>query len=219
MPLLSSPLLLRTHALTLLTTSYLLLSSPITLLNASPTWILGEAMHIRPASFQPSLNPLTKHPLPIDERSREVFALLALVIVVVGVGEFVCAGGLTAPGSLTANESGLGGGSGSKRRLGEEVHTLLSSQSTHLTLAFMHVVTSGALVAWIYLFHSTRNILSSTSTLAASNGLGALLGNQVVFSACLMDMLFWGYIWTVIKDERREALQAVQRLKMDEDDD
>ena len=47
--------------------------------------------------------------------------------------------------------------------------------------------------------------------------IGALVGNQVVFSAGLMDMLFWGYLWTVLREERREILGKVQALREDED--
>ena len=48
MPLLSSYLLITTHALTTLTTSYLLLTRPSIIVSSSPVWVLGESMHIRP---------------------------------------------------------------------------------------------------------------------------------------------------------------------------
>lgn len=51
MALLSSTLLLRTHSLTLLTISFYLLYWPGQLLNATPVWLLGESMSIRPAEF------------------------------------------------------------------------------------------------------------------------------------------------------------------------
>ena len=46
-----------------------------------------------------------------------------------------------------------------------------------------------------------------------------MLANQIVFSASLMDMLFWGYLWTVIRDERREVLGRVQMLREGDDEE
>jgi Increased loss of mitochondrial DNA protein 1 len=213
MPLLPSSLLLRTHSLALLTTSYFLLTAPLTLLNSAPIWILGEAMHVRPAQFQPSINPLTKNSLLIDEGTSELLAVIALVLAAQALIQLVFSSGLTSPSGLKS-----GGRGGSKARLGEELHTTLSSQASHLTLAFVHVAASGLLVAWIYLIHSSRNLLSNSSPMIIPGSLGSILGNQVVFSTALMDMLFWGYLWTVIRDERREVLSAVQRMRADEDE-
>jgi Increased loss of mitochondrial DNA protein 1 len=224
MPLLSSALLLRTHALTLLTTSYFLLTSPLTILQSAPIWILGEAMHLRPALFQPSPNPLTNKPVPLDEEANEILAVLALAIVVFGIGEIVFAGGLSVPEGLSKAGSGsrsvTAGSQGSKARRGEELHTLLSMQSTHLNLAFIHIAVSGVLVAWVYLFHSSRNILTGdrVSVPGVQGSLGQLLGNQVVFSVALMDMLFWGYVWTVIREERREVLGRVGEMRSEDED-
>ena len=218
MAIFSSTLLLRTHALTLLTTCYFLLTSPATLLGSAAVWILGEAMHVRPSQFQPSVNPLTNAPLPIEEETSEVLAVVALVLAISAVTQLIFAGGLTPPAALQSGRSSTN--TGNKARLGEEVHTTIASQSCHLSLAVVHVFSSGLLVAWIYLFHSSRNMLlgAATSARALPGSLGALLGNQVVFSAALMDMLFWGYLWTVIREERREVLTAVQGMRSDEDD-
>ena len=218
MAIFSSSLLLRLHALTLLTASYFLLTSPVTLLGSAAVWILGEAMHVRPSLFQPSVNPLTNSPLPIEEETFEVLAVVALVLAVSAVSQLIFAGGLTSPAALQNQRSTTN--TGNKARLGEEVHTTISSQSSHLSLAVVHVFASGVLVAWIYLFHSSRNMLlgAATTSRTVSGSLGALLGNQVVFSAALMDMLFWGYLWTVIREERREVLTAVQGMRSDDDD-
>lgn len=217
MAILSSSLLLRTQSLALLTTSYLLLTSPNTLLASAPIWILGEAMHVRPSQFQPSVNPLTKSALPIEEETSEVLAIVAIILAASAVMQLIFAGGLTPPAALPGGRSSTN--AGNKARLGEEVHTTVSSQSCHLSLAVAHVFASGMLAAWIYLFHSSRNILlsASRSSRTASGSLGALLGNQVVFSTALMDMLFWGYLWTVIREERREVLTAVQGMISDDD--
>lgn len=73
MALLSSTLLLRTHSLTLLTISFYLLYWPGQLLNATPVWLLGESMSIRPAEFahdEPTLDSPSSS-LPILPGSRQ----------------------------------------------------------------------------------------------------------------------------------------------------
>jgi len=46
-----------------------------------------------------------------------------------------------------------------------------------------------------------------------------LLGNQVVVTVCLLDMLFWGYVWTVVRDESRAVLKGLQERKSFEHED
>lgn len=182
-------------------------------------------MHIHPAQFQPSLNPLTSQPISLDEETLEVLGIVGVLLAVMGVTQLVFSGGLSPPASLgtSQSKSGGAGSKGSKARLGEEIHTTITAQSSHLNLAFIHVCGAGALVAWIYLFHSSRNFLSTSSSLSSpktqAGSLAAVLGNQVVFSAALMDMLFWGYLWTVIREERREVLTKVQGMRAEEEDD
>ena len=166
-------------------------------------------MHIRPAQYQPTINPLTKNALPIDEEAGEVLGLAAVLFAALGIYELIMAGGLSIP-TITQSRSNS---EGKASKVGEEVYATLSSQSTHLNIAFLHVIASGALVAWIYVFHSNRNFTS----VAPAPGLGALLGNQVIFSSGLIDTLFWGYLWTVIREERREMIQKMQSIHIEDE--
>jgi hypothetical protein len=46
-----------------------------------------------------------------------------------------------------------------------------------------------------------------------------LLANRVTFTAGLADMLFWGYLWTVLKDEGREIGGLLARRREIEEED
>ncbi|EXJ65482.1 hypothetical protein A1O7_01823 [Cladophialophora yegresii CBS 114405] len=246
MPLLSSTLLLRTHSLTCLTFAYYLVTSPSQLLSSTPIWLLGESMSLRPASYAPEPQPglhdagpgssristshrlsslITGHGTANMHAERELCALLAVVLVGYAVMIFLFAGDLTLP-SLSLSSSASSGkvsspSSGpattsSPRRYGEEVHTLLTAQSRWLSLAGLHVLASSGLVAWIYLFHSQAGTNRSVPSSSLSGF--PLLANRVTFTAALMDMLFWGYLWTVLKDEGREVAKALARRREFEDD-
>lgn len=45
-----------------------------------------------------------------------------------------------------------------------------------------------------------------------------LLANNIVFTFGLSNMLFWGYIYTVVKEERREVL-LIRERRMEEDEE
>lgn len=231
MVLLSSALLIRTHSLTLLLTSYILLTNPSTLLSSAPLWLLGESMHMRAASFQPRSNPLTRTLQPLSQDAHELLALLALGVVVYALVQAVFAGGLgtgVLSSRSSSSSSSRGSGRGNKkeaedRRLGEEIHTLHSAQTAWMTLAGLRVVAMGALVGWMYIFHSDRIYGSSsrttTSSTSSRNRTGlSLLANQVTFTAAMMDMLFWGYLWTVLREEAREVAGKVAWRREEEKD-
>jgi hypothetical protein len=224
MALLPSHLLLRIHALLLLTSSYFLLTSPLTLLSSPIISILGGSMHIHPAQFQPSINPLTSETLPLDTETVELLGCVALLLAGYGSMQLIYAGGLAIPSNLTSTSTNTRGLKQSRSAQGENLHTLLSLQSLHLSFSTLTIFVTGVLTAWIYLFHSERNLLSGmsdTSSISKDGSLGSVLGNQVVFSASLIEMLFHGYLWTVVREERREVLQgvAVRRKEMEEDDE
>jgi hypothetical protein len=173
---------------------------------------------------------------------RELCALLAVILVVYAGMNFLFAGDLTtlpAPSTAASRSSSRdpkassgSSGSGSKssggagmsmspRRYAEQVHTLLTAQARWLTLAGLHVLGSSVLVAWIYLFHSVPDSQSHShsQSLPSSSLSGiALLANRVTFTAALVDMLFWGYLWTVLKDEGRDVAKALARRREFEDD-
>ncbi|KIW94474.1 uncharacterized protein Z519_04450 [Cladophialophora bantiana CBS 173.52] len=199
MALLSSTLLLRTHSLTLLTCAYYLLTSPTSLLSSTPIWLLGESMSVRPAGYALEITPndastrmskntnvkgrLAGQGRGTGQPERELFAFLALVVVVYAVTQFLFAGDLsmlqstaatTAPSSSsTQAASSRGTGVSSPRndspakspsRYAEELHTLLTAQSRWLTLSAIHVLASSTLVFWIYMFHSHSASESSSAT-------------------------------------------------------
>jgi hypothetical protein len=234
MVLLSSPLLLRTYSLTILVCAYYLLTSPQQLFSATPVWLLGESMSIRPASYalenpvDPS-NPklqlkglLSGHGSGKLVAERELFALLAVVAVVYASVLGLFAGDLNLP---TPSAGGEGGGDGSaattrsSSRLAEEIHTLLTAQSRWLTLAGLHVLGSSVFVGWIYLLHSHSDVSSGQSVPSSSLSGLDLLANRVTFTIALTDMLFWGYLWTVLKEEGREVAKLLARRKAIEDED
>jgi len=242
MPLLSSHILVRTHALSILTVAYYLLTAPYTLLSSAPIWLLGEAMFIRPAHFAPEQQTINK-PAPKafrppalmqnparaqtsapavkgTESEHELFALLALVLIVYAITQFLFAGDLAVvlPSSAPTRSPGRSTSpskSKSSSRIGEELHTLLSAQSRWLTLAGLHVLGSALFVFWIYTFHS-HAIFATDSAMFPS---ALRLANRVTFTAGLANMLFWGYLWTVLKDEGREVGKMLMRRREIEDED
>ncbi|KAI1613927.1 hypothetical protein EDD36DRAFT_210299 [Exophiala viscosa] len=238
MPLLSSHILVRTHAFSLLTVAYYLLTAPHTLLSSAPIWLLGEAMSIRPAEFAPehltinkpqpkafrppALTAARAQPpapaVPGTESERELFALLALVLLVYAIGQFLFAGDLAvvlASSSPTPAQGKPSSPSKSSSRLGEELHTLLSAQSRWLTLAGLHVLGAALFVFWIYAFHS-HALFGSDNAIFPS---ALRLANRVTFTAGLADMLFWGYLWTVLKEEGRWVGSMLARRREIEDED
>jgi len=152
---------------------------------------------------------------------KELFALLTVLLVAYAglIGLF--AGDLNMPSS-SAGEGGPGEKAVTARsssRYAEETHTLLSAQSRWLTLSGLHVLGSSALVGWIYLFHSHSNASAGQSVPSSSLSGVELLANRVTFTLALMDMLFWGYLWTVLKEEGREVAKSLARRREVEDED
>lgn len=169
-----------------------------------------------------------------DQGTRELYALLALLVVVYAVTQFIFAGDLTllaspSSGSSTSNKSNPSSKSSSSKnqsssssssssRYGEELHTLYTAQSRWLTLAGVRVLGSSGLVFWIYMFHSHgKSSLGFSGGEVARQGI-ALLANRVTFTLALSDMLFWGYLWTVLKDEGRQVAVGVARRREEEEE-
>ena len=229
MPFLSSPLLLRTYALTLALFAYYLFTSPLQLVASTPIWLLGESMSVRPASYAPehpggpSLGAstqlksiLTGQGAGTSAGEKELFALLAVMVVVYAGTIFLFAGDLTLLPASKGDVSGKVSEAKSSARYAEELHTLLTAQSRWLAVAGLHVLGSSLLVAWIYVFHS--HSWTARSLPSASLSGPSLVANRVTFTAALIDMLFWGYLWTVLKDEGREVGKALARRREIEDD-
>lgn len=245
-------LTLVTIAYYLVTAPYqLLFSTPIWLLGESmairPAAFAPEHLDTPPANarantkaFQPpALLSTSSRTTPIPgttgtESERELFALVGLTLLVYALMQFLFAGDL----ALTSFASGARSSSSSRTptqppsstskstskanssRLAEELHTVLTAQSRWLTLAGLHVVGSALLVFWIYAFHSHSHA-NAVAGEAMFPGL-LRLANRVTFTAGLADMLFWGYLWTVLKEEGREVgkvLASRVGLEDEEEDD
>ena len=188
MPILSSYILILTHSLTLLTTSYLLLTQPSLLTNSSALWLLGESMHVRPAPQSFSI-------------PSEPLAVISLLLAFSGLAQLFFASGLAPLSTTRKEEAGKG-------TIAEQAAVLRSSQSTWMALSGTRVLLSGVLAMWIYLLHSERGVLISTDNVSGIKGVG-LLANSIVFTAALCEMFFWGYVWTVLKEEGTGLAQSV----------
>jgi hypothetical protein len=238
MPLLSSPLLLRLHALTTLTLSYYLLTSPTTLLASPVLTLLGESMRLPPSSFSARAGQSNLPP-----SVRDALGLAALFLGVLGLTNLVTLAGLTSvPETLQfkrwakgkewrgqvpslAGPGGSGSGGGvSRERRGEDLAVLSWGQGVVMGSAVLRVAVEGGLVGWVYLAYGyggeRRGVLGQgeglTRGFGEGRGVGEVLGNQMVFSLALADMLFWGYLWTVIKEERRQVWEGVEKWKAEE---
>lgn len=156
------------------------------------------------------------------ESERELFALLALAILVYATMEFLFAGDLTLlpvptpPSSSSGRTPNQPSRAFTSSRYAEELHTLLTAQSRWLTLSGLHVLASSSFVFWVYIFHSHTD--SSAATTSVKSGLG-LLANRVVFTTGLADILFWSYLWTVLKEEGRDVARSLARRKESEEDE
>ncbi len=188
MPILSSYILILTHSLTLFTTSYLLLTQPALLTNSSALWLLGESMHVRPS---PQSFAIPSEPL----------AVISLLLAASGLTQLFFASGLA---SLSYKKEDAAG----KGSLGEQAAVLRSSQSTWMALSGIRVLFSGVLAMWIYLIHSERGIIVESENISGIKGIG-LLANSIVFTAALCETFFWGYVWTVLKQEGTELAKSV----------
>jgi len=193
MPLLSSYLLITTHALSALTASYLLLTRPSLLVSSSPVWVLGESMHIRP-------------PPPSFSVPSEAIAAAAFALALAAVSQLFFVSGL---GSIDTN-SGKAKESGGTGTIGEQVAVQRASQSSWMSLAATRVFVMGGLAMWIYLMKSNSGTVIDSATVGGVKGLG-LLANSAVFTAAMGEMLFWGYVWTVLKEERSGLAKTVMQ--------
>jgi hypothetical protein len=63
---------------------------------------------------------------------------------------------------------------------------------------------------WIYLMKSNSGTIIDSDTIGGIKGL-SLLANSAVFTAAMGEMLFWGYVWTVLKEERSGLAKTVMQ--------
>ncbi|ERF69842.1 hypothetical protein EPUS_09058 [Endocarpon pusillum Z07020] len=191
MPLLASHTLILTHSLACLTTSSILLTNPILITSSPPLWLIGEAMHIRetPSFSQPS----------------EPVAALALMLAVLAVVESTFAGGLSV--STTKKADGQ-----SVQAFAEKAAILHHAQGLWMVVSTVKTLVFGVLVMGSYL--GTAREAGIGYVVPGDRGLGwfglRMLNNRVTFVGAFAEMLFWGYLWTALKDEGRELAGRIK---------
>lgn len=202
------------------------------ILNSPTIAILGDSMHIRPASYVPvphllgNLAQQNAHPLSSRTKStaaslttaeRELLALIGGVLVISAVTMMVlCTSLFYSKSNLTSRTTENGRVlRKSSAEVAETVSKLVSSQDVFMLLSGIHVLIMSVLVVWMYLTKARVADEARSDTL----GNWALLANQTSFVLALVDMLIWGYLYTVIKEERRQVLLAVQEMNDADDED
>lgn len=239
MPLVSSSTILALLTPCLLSLSYLLITSPTTLLPSPTIYLLGSSMGVRPARFpfflsstreQTPASQTTNPPVPLASSvtaHRELLSLLALLLATLAL----LLATFSRPLSYTKQTlvSNLPSRSTSKAQpartnpnysasensipaaspapagsTGEKVYALLAAQTLWQALCAGLVFCNGALVVYVYLSSGGRRGSSDRDIRVAT-----LLSTDVVFAASMAGMLFWGYLYTVLKEERREVLILV----------
>lgn len=213
MPLIPSHTFIISHTLTSLFASFALLTTPATLLSNSftPAWMLGEAMHIREPN--PKWTTVPSEPV----------AALALMLSLSALTQAFFASGLagveiTNAATATTAKGKTNNTKAEAGELGEKVYRLRYAQNQWMGLAAVRVLLMGLLVMWMYLFQGERR--GGFMKTSAKMGSGfSLLANRAVFSAAMIDMLFWGYLWTNIREEGRELAMAVSRLSDQNEED
>ncbi|RMZ79196.1 hypothetical protein DV738_g3485, partial [Chaetothyriales sp. CBS 135597] len=160
MALISSSTLVYAYAGALLTIAYFLLTAPLRLLTTAVFVILGEAMHIREASFQPSRARLEKGLPALSAQSTQLLAIIGVVLAGYAFVQLVFAAGLAVPDSLVLVKRAAGG-----KNRGEEMYALITAQAQFLNIALVQVAVSGGLCAWIYVQSQQTSGTRNTSTL------------------------------------------------------
>lgn len=203
MPLLPSHTLILTHSLACLTTSFVLLTNPSLITSSAPVWLIGEAMHIRET-------PSFSHP-------SEPVAALALALAVLAIVESVFAGSLASRKKAEAGQS--------VQAFAEKAAILHNTQGQWMTVSTAKALLFGILVMYSYLTtprEEGMGYIVPVDRSAGRFGLG-MLNNRVAFVGSFAEMLFWGYLWTTLKDEVRELAGRIKvkreeiREKGDED--
>jgi Increased loss of mitochondrial DNA protein 1 len=156
---------------------------------------MGEAMHI---------SETTSFSLP-----SEPLGSLALILAVLAIVESVFAANL---GSVSKREAGQ-----SIQAFAEKAAILHNAQGQWMTISTTKTLLFGLLVLYSYLTTSSEQgmgYIVPVDKSAGPLGLG-MLNNRVAFVGTFVEMLFWGYLWTTLKDEVRQ-LGASIKAKRDE---
>lgn len=131
------------------------------------------------------------------------------------------AGGLTpiSEVSSVSGRSSQGDKDAALREVGEKVYALRTVQNQWMGLAGVRVVLLGVLLGWMYVFQSERRDgFGMLSAPPPTKGFG-LLANRVVFTAAMTDMLVWGYVWTVLREEGGDVMKMIATLRAEDDEE
>jgi len=144
---------------------------------------------------------------------RELLALMGLILGLSAITMMVLCTSLSfSNASLTTRTTEDGKTlRKSSAEVGETMSRLLLSQDLWQLLAGIHVLVCSVLVAWIYLYGAKIEIGPST-------GFG-LLSSDVVFTVSISDMLFWGYTYTAIKEEKRQVMEVREKRRLEDEED
>lgn len=232
MPLLSANLLLQSYGCLIIALGITFIRSPTSVLNSASLNIFGDSMRIRPATFIPlpgvnreiheqTINPLSsltrngKYRLSTSE--RELLALIGGILMVAAISMMMLASSLSY--SKSSILTGITTKGKTVRRasadVAETISSLVSHQNIFLLLSGVHVFAMGFVVLASYL---TKESIGRAIT-GPDPSAWTLLSNQTTFIFALGDMLFWGYLYTAIKEERRQVLIIGQERREADDED
>ena len=190
MAILSSRLLLQTHSLTLLYFAYTLLAAPERLTSAAPVWVIGESMHL----------PLTTADDSLLEPSAAL-ALCAIVLTGAAAHQLIFSLPLSPLGETGEKNEGV---------FAAKVAALNDTITNWMIASGIRTLGNGAAIIAIYLSTLSRRSQAEELDLELPQGMLGFLCNRVVFTACMTDMLFWGWLYTTLKDEGRDLARSVQ---------
>ena len=103
----------------------------------------------------------------------------------------------------------------SSAEVGVSIAKLVTSQDLFMVVGAIHVFMMGNLVVWTYLTKESVAI----DARGTHPSWWTLMANQTNFVLALTDMLFWGYLYTVLKEERREILVLAQARNEADDEE
>jgi hypothetical protein len=242
MTLIPSYTLILTHSLTLLVTSAILIVNPSFVTSAAPVWMLGEAMHIRDtAAFSTASEPLACLALVLAV-SAIIEALFVDGLIGIGVNRSTSsAKSNTGTTSTSSDSDGVPGDGAALSETGiqafaERAAILHHAQGQWMSLSTLKTLLYGLTAIFFYLASQRTaaaaspppSFVGSTfasdldqSSPAGRAGVWAglqLLNNRVTFVGALTEMFFAGYLYTVLKEERKELAVRITARRREEDE-
>ena len=224
--------MLQSYGLLIIAVGALLITSPVKVVGSTTLTLLGDSMHIHPASYVPlpflpgriqqtTSNPAAKlvrsGKVALTSSEQEIFSLLGGVLIICSITMMVFATSLSYSKSnilsLTTDDGRTARKSSAE--VGVSIAKLVTAQDLFLIVGAIHVFVMGNLVVWTYLTKESVAVDARGPHLSW----WTLMANQTNFVLALTDMLFWGYLYTVLKEERREILVMAQARREVDDEE